>query len=268
MTYHALRPTPALAPVPNEASSSARQAENERQYRQLLVQSTLAVLLPPEDLKNGCLTSLVGQIISELIINNGLGGKACEPWLLWEAITKIADLVGALKSKSIVGEESSEINTTPVPTEANSKVTLGRNWGFAWPQRLLWLISQYAFFTYVVIRFLVISLASSSSLPRRNAADAKGFMAASQLQHNRSPNSDTNNPRAPLDDPKKVPILDMHIWSCAGHLLDLDFRMPWLCATLSLLQWASLQGPGALGRTDGIIDKYVISLGSPFRYNL
>jgi hypothetical protein len=47
----------------------------------------------------------------------------------------------------------------------------------------------------------------------------------------------------------------MKIWTCASSLLDLDARMPWLRATLSLLQWFALQGPGELGATDRIIDK-------------
>ena len=52
-------------------------------------------------------------------------------------------------------------------------------------------------------------------------------------------------------------MLTMKIWTCASNLLDLDIRMPWLKATLSILQWFALQGPGELGYTDGMIDKYV-----------
>jgi hypothetical protein len=52
-------------------------------------------------------------------------------------------------------------------------------------------------------------------------------------------------------------VLSMKIWACASNLLDLDCRMPWLSATLSMLQWFALQGPGELGYTDGTIDKYV-----------
>jgi len=53
----------------------------------------------------------------------------------------------------------------------------------------------------------------------------------------------------------KQPILKMKIWSCIGSLLDVEVRMPWLSASLSMLQWAALTGPGLLGNADGMIDK-------------
>ena len=53
----------------------------------------------------------------------------------------------------------------------------------------------------------------------------------------------------------KQPILMMKIWSCAALLLDFDVRMPWLSATISLLQWGAITGPGELGNTDGMVDK-------------
>ncbi|KAF5498545.1 PXA domain protein 1 [Colletotrichum fructicola] len=60
--------------------------ENEAIYRQLLVQGVLAVLLPTEDLENDCLTSLVGQIFSELIIGNVLANRLSQPWLIYECL--------------------------------------------------------------------------------------------------------------------------------------------------------------------------------------
>ena len=97
LIYHSLWPTPALSPVPgkNDPASVLIQKENEAAYRQLLVEGVLAILLPTEDFENDCLTSLVGQIISEMILGNGIGEKACEPWLLWEGITKMAEVIQA-----------------------------------------------------------------------------------------------------------------------------------------------------------------------------
>ncbi|TLS26914.1 hypothetical protein PpBr36_05223 [Pyricularia pennisetigena] len=82
--YHSLWPTPALSPTPSQdgTESEERLAENEAAYRHLLVQGVLAVLLPTEDLENPCLTALVGQIISELIIGGVVAKKASEPWML------------------------------------------------------------------------------------------------------------------------------------------------------------------------------------------
>jgi hypothetical protein len=90
--YHSICPFPALSPVPRAGSELViqQQKENEAAYRQLLVQGVLAILLPTEDLENDCLTAIVGQVFSEMIIGGAIGGKASEPWLLWEGITKVA----------------------------------------------------------------------------------------------------------------------------------------------------------------------------------
>ncbi|KAM3453501.1 hypothetical protein MY3296_003732 [Beauveria thailandica] len=86
--YHALCPLPQLSPVPQKGDQSSfeEQQENESAYRQLLVQAVLAILLPTEDLENPCLTAIVGQIFSELIVGNIVAGKASQPWLLYESI--------------------------------------------------------------------------------------------------------------------------------------------------------------------------------------
>ncbi|RYO81323.1 hypothetical protein DL766_006587 [Monosporascus sp. MC13-8B] len=86
--YHSLFPLPALSPVPrpDDSKSIRAQAENERTYRQLLAQGLLAILLPTEDLENPCLTALVGEILSELVIGNLIANKISEPWLIWEGL--------------------------------------------------------------------------------------------------------------------------------------------------------------------------------------
>jgi hypothetical protein len=53
----------------------------------------------------------------------------------------------------------------------------------------------------------------------------------------------------------KQPIIDMKLWPCIGSLLQLRIRMPWLHSTFSLLQWATLRGPGGSGCTNGLLDK-------------
>ncbi len=98
--YHSLWPFPPLSPVPDVSSQNSEQLENEAAYRELVVQGVLAILLPTEDLENDCLTSLVGQIFSEMVIGGGIGEKACEPWLLWEGITKTAEAIQAQLPKS------------------------------------------------------------------------------------------------------------------------------------------------------------------------
>jgi hypothetical protein len=55
--------------------------------------------------------------------------------------------------------------------------------------------------------------------------------------------------------PTKQAILKMKIWSCAAALIDLGVRMPWLSASISMLQWVAVTGPGEVGNTDGVLDK-------------
>ncbi|TQS32233.1 hypothetical protein Golomagni_07458, partial [Golovinomyces magnicellulatus] len=98
--YHAMCPLPQLSPVPRDdmPSTKEEQLKNEAEYRQLLVQAILAILLPTEDLENPCLTSLVEQIFSELIIGNNIANKASQPWLLYECICIAARVLGEKKT--------------------------------------------------------------------------------------------------------------------------------------------------------------------------
>ena len=233
------------------------QIENEAAYRQLLVQGVLAVLLPTEDLENDCLTALVGQIFSEMILGGAIGGKASEPWLLWEGITKIAEFIQAQlpKSKAQVRLDRSNselVNSVPATTSAKYGKTsrMGQS-----VQKTFWLVLQYVFVGFTAVRFLIVSFATSSSLPFRMAPSTKitrpeyvkDFVEPPNLTNPESPSSGRTSP--------KQPILKMKIWSCVSVLLDLEGRMPWLHATISMLQWGAITGPEKLGSTDGMIDK-------------
>ena len=234
------------------------QAENEAAYRQLLVQGVLAVLLPTEDLENDCLTALVGQIFSEMILGGGIGGKASEPWLLWEGITKIAEFIQAQlpKSKAQVRLDRSNsdlVNLVPpgISGKSGKSWTIGRS-----IQKTFWLALQYVFVAFTTVRYIIISIATSSSLPSRIAPTMKITGSGHSKDYIEPPGSTntetTSKGRTP---PSKQPILKMKIWSCVSTMLDLEARMPWLYATISMLQWGAIAGPGDLGKTDGIIDK-------------
>lgn len=258
--YHSLWPFPALSPVPDDGGpNTAEQIEKEAAYRQLLVQGVLAVLLPTEDLENDCLTAIVGQIFSEMIIGGGIGGKASEPWMIWEGITKISEVLQAQlpKSKAQVRVERSNSDVV----HSMSKEMTGRNTKGWRIQRSLqnsfWLVLQYCFLAFSAVRFLVITLATSSSLPSRIPPTMKVTSSLAMLKDHMEPPELTNagdiwNGRT---ERTKQPIVMMKIWSCAANLLDLDARMPWLSATFSFLQHVALTGPGTLGNTDGMIDK-------------
>ena len=95
--YHSLTPHPALSsiPEPSKPLEVTEQSEHEVQYRQLLVRSALAVLLPTEDLENACLRTLVADVVGETILGSAIGGKLSEGYFVWSIISKLAELVKA-----------------------------------------------------------------------------------------------------------------------------------------------------------------------------
>ena len=227
-----------------------QQVENEAAYRQLLVQGVLAVLLPTEDLENDCLTALVGQIVSEMILGGGIGGKASEPWLLWEGITKIVEFTQAQLPKSKARVRLDRSNSVPsVTTGKTSK--MGQS-----IQKTFWLVLQYVFVAFTAVRIIIVSLATSSSLPSRIGPSMKIPGSVHSQDCVEPPNlTNTNTTSKGRTPPLKQPILKMKIWSCVSTLLDLEARMPWLYATISMLQWGAIIGPGKVGSTDGMIDR-------------
>jgi PXA domain len=221
------------------------------------------VLLPTEDLENDCLTSLVSQILSETILGNGVGGKACEPWLVWEGITNIARAVQAQlpKSRAQVRVDKSLENTSLVTPHAAAAMKVNSSRRFL--QKTFWLVLQYAFLAFTTVRFVIVTIASSSSMPSRLLLPSSKLQGTSPVTEFLQPPAWTStiSPRSQRS-PLKQPILSMKIWGCAADLLDLDVRMPWLGATISMLQWFALRGPGGMGAIDGIIDKYGFSISS------
>ncbi|KAK6601588.1 PXA domain-containing protein [Botrytis cinerea] len=169
--YHSLWPFAPLSPVPldEDPDTIKSQSNNEAAYRQLIINGVLAVLLPTEDLENDCLTSLVGQIFSEMILGNGIGGKACEPWLLWEGIMKIAEVIQArlpkAKAQVRIDRSNSEI-TRPNLLDIKAGNTKTSNFGKSM-QKYFWLILQYLFLAFAAVRAIFIAIATSSSLPSR-----------------------------------------------------------------------------------------------------
>ena len=253
--YHSICPFPALSPVPHVESELAieQQKENEAVYRQLLVQGVLAILLPTEDLENDCLTAIVGQIFSEMIMGGAIGGKASEPWLLWEGFTKVTEVIQEKlhnKSSAQVGH-----NRSPSSSADPANIVISGRSSKGWRigqsiQNAFWLVLQYIFLTLTAARFLVVTVASSTHLPSR-VAPAMKLTGSVPLE------GEAESPRLARSRvyPTKQPILKMKIWSCAAALIDLGIRMPWLSASISMLQWVAVTGPGEVGNTDGVVDK-------------
>ncbi|KAI5928610.1 PXA domain-containing protein [Camillea tinctor] len=250
--YHAMCPLPALSPVPNptDPKSIQAQAQSESAYRQLLVQGVLAILLPTEDLENDCLTSLVGQIFSELIIGNLIAVKVSEPWLIWEGLAMLARLIRRKSSP-----ETSGVDRENAPRGADAGNVPSSKGSHVWSiQQAFWSVVQWGFLAVSSIRLIISTILLSQSLPPRSASvfvrplDSTG--------HDRDEKS--YNPSVVLEtvpSTLKVPIFDFHIWSCASNLLEMEARMPWLCGALSMMQWATLRGPGHVAAYDGILDR-------------
>lgn len=239
--YHAMCPLPYLSPIPKleKPGSAAKQAENEVAYQQLLVQGVLAVLLPTEDLENECLTSLVGQIVSELVISGVVVKKASEPWMIWTGLTILAEVIGRRKSDARGRDSRRSGSSTHGAT------------GFSIPG-LLWFMVHYIFAFMTLTRLFITTVASSRSLPPRHQVlltknDASHFEEGFGATH--------SSPGHALPDAIKTPILAFGIWPAISNLVEADRRMPWLSGGLSLVQWLVIAGPGTVAGVNGIIDR-------------
>lgn len=234
-------PLPYLSPIPkSEAPVTAlEQAENEVAYRQLLVQGVLAVLLPTEDLENECLTSLVGQILSELIIGGVVVKKASEPWMIWTGLTILAEVIGRRKSDAR-GLESRR-------KRSDSRNTRGLS-----IPGLLWSLVHYIFAFVTMTRLLVSTVARSRSLPPRDQV----LLTKTDASHceDRFGPTATSSDQAPPN-ATKTPILAFGIWTTISNLLETDRRMPWLLGSLSMVQWLAIAGPGNIAGFNGIVDR-------------
>lgn len=250
--YHSLCPLPALSPVPDPANPNTvrEQKANEAAYRQLLIEGCLTVLLPTEDLENGCLTALVGQILSEMIIGNGIGGKASEPWVLWEGIMKGAEISKEVPSQDAQAQGRLDASEKPISEQSGHNT----NHLVVSLQKTFWLVLQYMFVAFTILRFIINAIATSSSLPSRLPSNVS--VGSQEENQSRTKSSyEEIEPSKFTPPPSVEPIISMKVWSCISRLLDLDIRMPWVSASIKMLQWGGLQGPGMVGNTDGMLDK-------------
>jgi hypothetical protein len=241
--YHSLCPLPALSPVPRPENpeSVAVQAENEAAYRQLLVHAFLAILLPTEDLENGCLTALVGQIFSELIIGNAIANRLSEPWLIWELLI--------IASRAAGRRKTTEDQDRPEQSSNRSSASKRRFSAHA----LFWAVLQWCFLGVSFIRTVIAVLMTSSSLPLRTSYGA-GLKSATQHETSQGRTHLTSSFDADLHGPK-MPLLAFRTWSAVSNLAEMDLRMPWLRGVLSMLQWISIMGPGRIAGVNGVLDR-------------
>lgn len=247
--YHSLHPHPALSPVPDAANPAmaTEQSEHETQYRQLLLQSALAVLLPTEDLENACLRTLVADVVAESILGNAIGGKMSEGYFIWGSITKIVTIVKARLEPKATGEEM-EVDTRSRLEKFGLLSERGEAMGPKADSKrsaasaLFWMVLQYGYMLFVAVHFTAQGLIAASSGPRRSASIS-----------NVMPSSPTSSAHQPLRPTR--PILDYKTFSLTSVILNLPLRMPWLAGALSLLHYHLVTGPFKLAATGGILDQ-------------
>ncbi|KAK4147048.1 PXA domain-containing protein [Dichotomopilus funicola] len=245
--YHSLCPLPALSPVPRpgDPESIALQAANEAAYRQLLVHGFLAIMLPTEDVENGCLTALVGQILSELIIGNTVANRLSEPWLIWELL---------IIASRAVGQKNTTKNTGRLGKSSTG--SSNARWRFS-VYGLFWTSLQWCFLIVSFVRAAFAVVLTIGSLPPRSGR------ATSPKQDKISRDGINQGPIMPttgfadtdLPQPPATPVLAFRLWSAISNLAEMDVRMPWLCGASSMLQWIAVRGPGRIADVNGVLDR-------------
>lgn len=234
-------------PNPAVPSTTTEQQEHEAEYRQLVVQGALAVLLPTEDLENACLRTLVADVIADSILSNSVGGKICEGWFIWGGITKLIDVVKARIEPKATGEEievdtRSRLEKFGLLSEKSESKEASQERRRSVFSSAFWRILQYGFLTFMTIRFIILGFITASSRPMRSTWTPK------------TPSSSESWPMEERQGPHR-PMLSFKILSVISVLLDLRSRMPWLSGSLALLQYQLIHGPFGLAATDGLLDQ-------------
>ena len=232
------------------------QAKNEAAYRQLLVQGVLAVILPTEDLRNPCLRTLVADIIGDMILGNGVAGKACEGWMMWEGITKMIENIGAQIGSKVAEEEikvdaRSRLEKSGLLGEKDEGQDVGRSprgGGLVVPE-ILWRILQFFYLTFTTLRFIVLGLVATSSAPSRTRSRPKSTL---QDDYEGPPMISSN--KAPAEESRR-PILSYSVLGLVSQVLELSSRMPWTSGALLLVQYHLINGVLRVGAKDGLLDK-------------
>ena len=249
--YHNLHPHPALSPIPDptEPATVEEQLRHEIEYRQLLVQGALAVLLPTEDLENACLRTLVADILGETILGNAVGGKVCEGWFIWTSITKTIEAVKARMepedtTRGIEIGSQSRLEKFGLLSSERAENTSSRSRSFrrSAVSAILWRILQCGYLTFVALRFVMVGLVAASSKPPRYPPSTKSGGVKI------SPMAET------MEAPR--PLLAFRVFSLLSTVLDLPLRMPWLSGSLSLARHQLLTGAlRPVGATHGLFDQ-------------
>lgn len=253
--YHDLSPHPALSPVPgsNEVTDE-EQRQNESSYRQLLVQGSLAILLPTEDLENACLRTLVADVIAEVILGNFIGNKACEGWFIW---TTINNLINAVKIRVHPQTTGETIKTDTKSRLEKFGLLAGKHERTTTSTRpyekgtsfstVFWRTLQLCYLAFISIRFVLVGFVAASSQPLRSST-----VPRATIRHETSP---MEKAATTASREQVRPLSRYRIFSLVSCLLDLSTRSPWLYGSVTLFRHHLVEGAVRIADTDGIIDQ-------------
>lgn len=255
--YHDLLPSPALPlqSEPGVRSTDTTEAEDyESAYRQLLIQGTLAVLLPTEDLQNGPLRTLVTDVVADLIVGQAVAGKICQSWFLHDAITKAIASINMKMRPKVDGTELqddaksrlekfgllSSQHKSDRPHSSDPNQSQFTTW--------FWRILQYAFIALSFLRSVWIEFQRTRSHPeacRRFKPASKSVGRTVQL------NLDGPQP----EDPTQQPVLSFRCFTLVSTLLKAADRMPWMTGMIEYWQHFLLYGAGQIAQYDSLLDR-------------
>lgn len=255
--YHGLNPHPALSPIPdpNVPTTIEQQAKNESEYRQLLVQGALAVLLPTEDLENACLRTLLTDVISDVILAKSIGGTLCEGWFVWGSVFQLVELAQATMKPRANDQETKtktrgRLEKFGLLSGKEEETAGGSEQSRSRLSSVFWRILQYCYLASIGIRFIVVELFAAHSQPRRSSRVGRPSTSASPSA-SPSPMASDFAPDGFLR-----PLLDFRMLPLAATMIDLPRRLPWISGLVALIHHHLTRGAlGAIGGTDGILDQ-------------
>jgi hypothetical protein len=257
--YLALNPHVALSPVPSTDALESEQKSNEGAWALLLANRILPLLLPSADLSNPCLDVLITEIFADMIIRDGVCGKASEPWLIWEGVTRA---VSPARRQVPHGQPTPSVPALQGSANENQSVSQFSEIKARWDLVVLTFWSVVQTFTTLIqiLRSLTATITQAATLPARSHYAPSTKEQLPIKNQTRALPRGTNGElltesSTELDDQYKRPIISMSMWTCGSRLLALEQRMPWLTGLLSLLHWFAILGPGRVCEFDSRLDR-------------
>lgn len=243
------------------------QQQNDSDYRRLVSQALVAILLPSEDLQNPCLFALVSETLADLILGAFIGGRLCEPCFIYESLRNAFEVLQArLGTPGWIADPQLDqdkdrlrrfglLREHDQPNQSFDKSSKPR-----YVQDYFWGSIKYVLLGIELLWKVMMVLLFAPSLPSRQSVDAACTSKASADYSIANPESFAGGTHVQkkalhLTSTKKTPIVSCKIWAALSSLLALQQRTPWFHGACSLLRHIALAGPGRTGTTDGLLDR-------------